>query len=70
MKKVYNCFRCRNWFEKPKVVDRGRVGEVETCPFCGQRVYQTGRITRVLVCPWWWLKELFSLSPASGGTAK
>ena len=57
MRKVYNCFKCGKWFEKPKKVKR--IGEVEICPFCGQRVYPVRGIKRALVCLWWWLKELF-----------
>ena len=63
MKKVYNCFRCGKWFEKAKVVDRGRVGEAEVCPFCGQRVYQTGGdheglslpmvVAKGIIFEWW-----------------
>jgi len=67
VRRVYNCFRCRKWFGEAKT--EKRIGEVEVCPFCGQRVYQARGIKATLVCLWWWLKELF-LSAGSGPTAR
>jgi len=68
MRRVYNCFSCGKWFNKAEVVDHGKFGKAEICPFCGQRVYRTRGSKAALVCLWWWLKELF-FSAGRGGTA-
>jgi len=59
MRKVYNCFGCGKWFEKAEKIEFEQIGEVEVCPFCKKRVYQTKGIKAALVCLGWWLKELF-----------
>ncbi len=69
MKKVFNCFKCGKWFEEAKKKEFKPIGEVEVCPFCGQRVYPVRGIKRALVCLWWWLKKLF-LSGGSGPVPK
>ena len=59
MRKVYKCFRCGKWFDEAKRAKLEQVGEVEICPFCGQRVYPTRGIKAALLLLWWWLKKSF-----------
>jgi len=59
MKKVYKCFSCGKWFSEAKMVDHGKFGKAEICPFCEKKVYQTKGIKAALVCLWWWLRKLF-----------
>ena len=66
MRKVYNCFSCREYFEQAKTTKYGTVWEIEVCPFCEGRVYPVKGVRRGLVCLWWWLKSLL----VSGRTAR
>ena len=61
MAKVYNCYRCGKWFEKPARRRSKNLGILELCPSCGMRVYPARGIKAVFVPLWWGVKKTVTI---------